>query len=85
MNIQPDNDGLIHLTSTGTCTMELTPYMAERLRDAFELELEMMRGTKELLPDGRTRYIFEITDEEKGRMIVDFIRMLPNHTTICNN
>ena len=56
--------------------MELTPYMEEKLRDVFNLEIEMLQGTREPLPDGRARLTFEIKDQAKGRMVVDLIMML---------
>lgn len=74
-----DTDGMIHLSYTGTCTMELTPEFEKTFRETFNLELDMLRGTREPLPDGRTRFTFTITSEEQGRLLVEFIRKLPNH------
>lgn len=56
----------------GKVEMELTNDMAEKLKDTFNCEIEMMQGVQEKMPDGRTRYIFKV-DDQKGEEIKNFI------------
>jgi hypothetical protein len=53
--------------------MELTDTMAKELTSLFNIEIEIMRGTKEMMPDGRTRYTLSIECEQKSKLIVEFI------------
>lgn len=72
-----EENGEIRIDYRGECTMELTPMMERIMRQEMNLDLEMMRGTRELLPDGNTRFVFRIEDQEKGRCLVEFIRRVP--------
>lgn len=79
MTMDPDTEGLIHMSYTGTLTMELTPLMEALMVDVFDLEGELLRGSREQLPDGRHRLTLQIEDKNKGRLICEFIQALPNH------
>ena len=69
----------------GEVEMDLTPYMADKLKELFNCEIEMMQGTQEPLPDGRIRYTFKV-DDEKGRMIMSFcLHVIGRLDKICPN
>lgn len=57
-----------------TLEMELTDYMANLIREAFNIEVEMLQGYIGKLPDGRNHYKIEIS-EEKGEPILKFMLM----------
>jgi hypothetical protein len=60
--------------NSGTLTMELTDYMANLVKETFDLEIEMLQGTIEKLPDGRTKYVIEV-GHEKSELVLKFILM----------
>lgn len=65
--------------------MELSTEMAELLKDLFDLELEMLEGTVESLPNNMKRITIQIPGY-KGQQIKDFfMRSIANTHQICLN
>lgn len=58
-----------------TVTMELTPAMEEQMIDTFEIEVEIMQGSREEMPDGRSRIKIEVNGEKEA-MLKDYVLML---------
>lgn len=81
--MEEDTEGLVHLKYSCECVIEVTASVEKSFRDVFEIE--MLRGTREPLPDGRARITFAITDEAKGKRLVEFIQRLPQHRVTCLN
>lgn len=52
--------------------MTLTPYMEKKLISEFNLEIEVLQGTREQLADGRARISITVRDEEKGELLRRF-------------
>ena len=60
-----------------TLEMELTPEMEKCLKgEPFFLEIEMLQGEKQDLPDGRVRYTLIIQDQFKIDLIKEFVLKL---------
>ena len=78
--MKPDNHILLYY-DTGYCEATLNPEMAENLRTVFELEVEMLKGTKTPLEDGRTKYCFVAEDRMKRAMIAKLMA----HAQILSN
>lgn len=78
--MMPDNHILLYY-DTGYCEATLNPKMAEDLRTVFELDVEMLKGTKTPLKDGRTKYCFVAEDRMKRAMIAKLIA----HAQILND
>lgn len=54
-------------------TMELTPAMEKAFKEfPFFLEIEMLQGEKENLPNGRVRYSIEINNADKSDIMREF-------------
>lgn len=56
-----------------TVEMTLTAYMEKRLIDEFNLEIEVMQGTREQLADGRARIAITVRDADKGELLRRFV------------
>lgn len=55
------------------CTMELTPDMERLFKgEPYFLEIEMLQGEREVLEDGRVKYIIEVHDPQKQEIIKEF-------------
>lgn len=46
-------------------TLVLTPKMQKELLPELDIDVEILQGEREELPDGRTRFICEINDLDK--------------------
>jgi hypothetical protein len=57
----------------GTCELTVTEQVEKILIDFFNIEVEVMQGQRVILPDGRREITFEVRDEQKGKMIQEFI------------
>lgn len=68
----------------GKLTMDLTDKMTKTVKENFDIEIEMMQGEIEKLPDGRTRYTLEV-NEEKGKVIIQFILAVMFRNNKINN
>lgn len=70
----------------GELIMEVTPQMAIIFKEEFNLEIEMMQGEKELLPNGNTRYTIRVFDDQKNEIIKEFCLKIisKSHTNIQN-
>jgi len=55
--------------------MELTDKMAAQLKEIFDVEVEMLQGSVEKLPNGLSRYKF-VVSKEKGKLIQKFLLMV---------
>lgn len=55
-----------------TVEMTLTPYMEKRLIDDFNLEIEVLQGSREQLADGRARISITVRDADKGELLRRF-------------
>lgn len=65
--------------------MELTDFMANLVKENFDIEIEMMQGEVEKMADGRTRYTLKIS-QEKGIPIRDFmLRVISNSNNLNLN
>ena len=53
-------------------TMEVNDEIADLIRETFNVEVEMLRGSIEKLPNGQTKYSFEVAGQ-KAEMIKEFI------------
>jgi hypothetical protein len=68
----PDDEG-------ATITMELTTEFAKTIRDRLNIEIEMLQGIIEPMPDGRTRYIITVTDPDKMELLREFaLKLISN-------
>lgn len=76
-----DNHILLYF-DTGYCEATLNPQMADNLRTVFDLEIEMLAGTKTPLPDGRTKYCFTAVDRKKRAMIAKLMAHAELHNNI---
>lgn len=63
--------------------MELTPKMEKKLVDLFDIEIEVLQGTREKMADGRTAITCEVPDH-KGKPIVKFCAMVIADTPNIN-
>ncbi len=70
-----ENKGLVEATLTDDC--------AERLRELFNCEIEMLQGEITKLPNGLTRYKFEVP-EEKCPLIEKFCLMVISNSQNIN-
>jgi len=52
--------------------MDVTPEMEKLLIETFNIEIEVMQGTSEKLPDGRNRIKFKVGGE-KSDVIREFV------------
>lgn len=60
-----------------TVNMVLTPFMEGKMKEApFFLEVEMLQGNREELPDGIVRYSITVADEGKVEILREFILRL---------
>jgi hypothetical protein len=48
-----------------TTEMTLTPYMEKKLISEFNLEIEVLQGTREQLADGRARISITVQDRSR--------------------
>lgn len=55
--------------------MELTKFMFTNIKDLFDLEVELLKGTVKDLPDGRI-YVDVTLEGYKREMFDDFIKMM---------
>ncbi|PRY51506.1 hypothetical protein B0I27_10792 [Arcticibacter pallidicorallinus] len=55
--------------------MELTKFMFAKMKDTFDLDVELLKGTVRDLPDGRI-YVDVTLEGYKRDMFDDFIKML---------
>lgn len=56
----------------GNLVMELTPEMQKTLIPFFNIEVEVMQGIVEDLPNGSKKYTLQINDQQKGELIMSF-------------
>ncbi len=70
---------------TAFLTMELTSEMAEQFKIyPFFLEIEMLQGGIELLPNGIKKYTIEINDSYKAELIKEFcLKIISNSHNAC--
>lgn len=54
-------------------TMEIDRETEQFLVDHFDLELEVLQGSREQLPDGRSRIRMLITDQQKAQLVFAFV------------
>lgn len=54
--------------------LELTDYMLKKMSETMDLELDILRGEKTKMSDGRWHCIIYVSDE-KLRMFKDFIQL----------
>jgi len=55
--------------------MQLSDWLFEKIKDAFDLEIELLQGTVEKLPNGLIKIDIQVSDE-KIRMFQDLINHL---------
>lgn len=56
-------------------SMELTPFMQPRIISLLDCQIEMLQGMKTKLPDGTTRFEFELPDH-KFDILKEFLQHL---------
>jgi hypothetical protein len=70
----------------GILEMELTPEMQVTLIHGLNLEIEVMQGKREPLPDGRTRFTLTVTGEKAELVRRFMVRMLAmQEQEVCEN
>lgn len=55
-----------------TVEMTLTPYMEKRIIEEFNLQIEVLQGSREALDDGRARISITVHDPDKGELLRRF-------------
>lgn len=70
----------------GLLTMEVTPTVEMKLKEAFNLEVEILQGDREIMPDGRNKITIKIYDATKCEMVKEFcLKMISqSHNQIGN-
>ncbi len=67
------------------CEMELSEQMVEKLKELFDIEIEMLQGKIEKLENGLTRYTIKVS-QEKGELIGKLItHVMFNHLDTSDN
>lgn len=66
-------------------TMTINPEMESLFRDTLDLDIEMMKGVREELPNGQTRYTFKIHDPDKIGLAREFALKMISHSHINKN
>ena len=56
-------------------SMDLTPFMLPHIIDLLDCEIEMLQGISTKLPDGTTRFEFELPDN-KFAVLKEFLQHL---------
>lgn len=69
----------------GEVTMTINPEMEYLFRDTLNLDIEMMQGTREELPNGQVKYSFKIYDDQKNEMVKEFALKMISHSHIKEN
>lgn len=59
-------------SDTATVEMTLTPEMEQTFKEYFNLEIEMMQGITEHLPNGQTKFTIEVAPD-KAELIKEFM------------
>lgn len=57
----------------GILQMEMPADMLDTFIDLFNIEIEVLRGTRETLPGNWVKVEIEVTSEEKAKVIQSFI------------
>ena len=65
--------------------MELTPWMEKFVKEEFGLEIEMLQGDKENMPDGRVKYTFHIEGEKADRIKEIMLQLISDSNNINPN
>ena len=65
-------------------TMEITPDMEESILNLFDLKIEILKGTRETMEDGKIRIKIFITDEDKAMMVKEFVLKMISKSHIKN-
>ena len=55
--------------------LEVTPYMENKLKETFDIEIEILQGHRKTLPDGRSAITCDVP-EHKGELIAKFCAMI---------
>lgn len=72
--------------NTGYLTMEITREMEEMFKGfPFFLEIEMLQGEREPLPDGRIKYKIEIADTDKAELMKEFLLKMISKSHLSSN
>ncbi len=61
-----------------TINMSITPAWKTFMQQEFDIEIEMLQNPPDILPDGRLKYSFTLTDTQKIRYLRAFCVMLMN-------
>lgn len=55
------------------CELEVSDMMAQKLKELFDIEVEMLQGKIEKMDNGNTRYTIKVS-QEKGEIIGQFVQ-----------
>lgn len=69
----------------GLITMELSTEMADLIKDLFDLELEMLEGTVENLPNNMKRIVIQLPENKSQQIKEFFMKSIANTHQICLN